>query len=201
VADALPPGELPPASYRAKPNQFTPISPFTLLSFPVFTPQVTTVELYLGASDENISESYQQTCLPAFTGHLAEELRSLASLTSLQLRYRHATRASDIRALGTLTGLTGLTALTIHSMTRPAAVCYAGEPTREKSFSLVPSAASIALSRSASARAVLASPRACALLTLSRCSCTCSTHGPSPPAVSSDAHLFNAWLLPSRCEL
>jgi hypothetical protein len=74
---------------------------------------VTTVELYLGASDENISESYEQTCLPAFTGHLAGELRSLPSLTNLQLRYHHAIRASDIRALGTLTGLTGLTTLTI----------------------------------------------------------------------------------------
>jgi hypothetical protein len=41
---------------------------------------VTTVELYLGASDENISE-INETCLPAFTGHLAEELRSLPSLT------------------------------------------------------------------------------------------------------------------------
>jgi hypothetical protein len=71
------------------------------------------VELYLGASDENISDGYEQMCLPAFTGHLAEELRSLPSLTSLQLRYHHAIRASDIRALGTLTGLTGLTALTI----------------------------------------------------------------------------------------
>ena len=39
---------------------------------------MTTVELYLGASDENISESYEQTRLPAFTGHLAGELRSLA---------------------------------------------------------------------------------------------------------------------------
>ena len=80
------------------------------------------MELYLGASDENISESYEQTCLPAFTGHLAEELRSLPSLTSLQLRYHHAIRASDIRALGTLTGLTGLTALTIqgdHGLPRP----------------------------------------------------------------------------------
>jgi hypothetical protein len=71
------------------------------------------VELYLGASDENIDEAYEQTCLPAFTGHLAEELRSLPSLTSLQLRYHHAIRASDIRALRTLTGLTGLTTLTI----------------------------------------------------------------------------------------
>jgi hypothetical protein len=71
------------------------------------------VELYLGASDENISESYEQTCLPAFTGHLAEELRSIPSLTCLQLRYHHTTRASDIRALSTLTGLTGLTALSI----------------------------------------------------------------------------------------
>jgi hypothetical protein len=71
------------------------------------------VELYLGASDENISESYEQTCLPAFTGHLADELRSLPSLTSLQLRYHHAIRATDINALGTLTGLTGLTTLTI----------------------------------------------------------------------------------------
>jgi hypothetical protein len=67
------------------------------------------VELYLGACDENISEGYEQTCLPSFTGHLAEELRSLPSLTSLQLRYHHAIRASDIRALGTLTGLTTLT--------------------------------------------------------------------------------------------
>jgi hypothetical protein len=75
---------------------------------------VTTVELYLGASDENIDEAYEQTCLPAFTGHLAEELRSLPSLTSLQLRYHHTILASDIRALGTLTGLTGLTTLTIH---------------------------------------------------------------------------------------
>jgi hypothetical protein len=56
--------------------------PFTLLSFPVYHSQVTTVELYLGASDENISESSQQKCLPAFTGHLAEELRSLPSLTN-----------------------------------------------------------------------------------------------------------------------
>jgi hypothetical protein len=74
---------------------------------------VTTVELYLGASDENISESHEQTCLPAFTGHLAEELQSLPSLTSLRLRYHHTIRASDIRALGTLAGLTGLTTLTI----------------------------------------------------------------------------------------
>jgi hypothetical protein len=74
---------------------------------------VTTVELYLGASDENISDASEQTCLPAFTGHLVEELRSLPSLTNLRLRYHDAIRASDIRALGTLTGLTGLTALTI----------------------------------------------------------------------------------------
>jgi hypothetical protein len=78
------------------------------------------VELYLGASDENISEINQQTCLPAFTGHLAEELRSLPSLTSLQLRYHHTTRASDIRALGTLTGLTGLTTLTIQGDQGPS---------------------------------------------------------------------------------
>jgi hypothetical protein len=71
------------------------------------------VELYLGASDENISEDDEQTCLPAFTEHLAEELRSLPSLTCLQLRYHDTIRASDIRTLVTLTGLTGLTALTI----------------------------------------------------------------------------------------
>jgi hypothetical protein len=80
---------------------------------------VTTVELYLGASDENISESYEQMCLPAFTGHPAEELRSLPSLSCLHLRYHHTTRASDILALGTLTGLTGLTALTIQGASRP----------------------------------------------------------------------------------
>jgi hypothetical protein len=77
------------------------------------------VELYLGASDENISESYEQMCLPAFTGHPAEELRSLPSLSCLHLRYHHTTRASDILALGTLTGLTGLTALTIQGASRP----------------------------------------------------------------------------------
>ena len=71
------------------------------------------MELYLGASDENISEDDEQTCLPAFTEHLAEELRSLPSLTCLQLRYHDTIRASDIRTLVTLTGLTGLTALTI----------------------------------------------------------------------------------------
>ena len=77
------------------------------------------MELYLGASDENISDGYEQMCLPAFTGHPAEELRSLPSLSCLHLRYHHTTRASDILALGTLTGLTGLTALTIQGASRP----------------------------------------------------------------------------------
>jgi hypothetical protein len=44
---------------------------------PVNPRQVTTVELYLGASDENISESYEQTRLPAFTGHLAGSCAAL----------------------------------------------------------------------------------------------------------------------------